>query len=103
MVNAFIIAILLALILPCIGIVVTFKRLSMIGDAFAHVSLSGVAIGLLLGVQPVLASVITCILAALAIEFIRNRLKKYAELSISIIMSLGIGLATVLSGFIRNA
>ncbi len=41
--------VLLALIVPCIGIIVVLKRLSMIGDALSHTSLAGVAGGLLWG------------------------------------------------------
>ena len=47
--RAFIVGILLAAVIPCIGIVVVCKRLSMIGDALSHTSLAGVAIGLILG------------------------------------------------------
>ena len=39
---------------------------------------------------------------AFSIEAIRRRLPKYAEISISIIMSVGIGLASVLSGFVED-
>ena len=51
--RAFIVGILLAIVIPCIGIVVVLKRLSMIGDALSHASLAGVAGGLLIGMNPV--------------------------------------------------
>ena len=41
--RAFIVGILLAAIIPCIGLVIVCKRLSMIGDALSHTSLAGVA------------------------------------------------------------
>ena len=40
--RAFIVGILLAAIIPCIGLVIVCKRLSMIGDALSHTSLAGV-------------------------------------------------------------
>lgn len=43
------------------------------------------------------------IISALGIEFLRKKIPKYAEMSIAIIMSAGIGLAGVLSGFVKNA
>ena len=52
--RAFIVGILLAVITPCIGITIVLKRMSMIGDALSHASLAGVALGLLLGINPVL-------------------------------------------------
>lgn len=101
--RAFIVGILLAVIVPCIGVIVVLKRLSMIGDALAHTSLAGVAAGLVLGINPVLGAVITCIVAAFGIETIRKRLPQYSEMSIAIILAAGIGLAGVLSGFVKNS
>ena len=101
--RAFIVGILLAAVIPCIGIVIVFKRLSMIGDALSHTSLAGVAAGLILGMNPVLAAAAACVIAALGIEYIRRKIPRFSEMSIAIIMSAGVGLAGVLSGFVKNA
>ena len=101
--RAFVVGILLAVITPCIGITIVLKRLSMIGDALSHSSLAGVAIGLLLGINPVLGAVVVCIVAALGIEAIRKKIPRYSELAIAIIMSAGIGLAGVVSGFVKDS
>lgn len=100
--KAFLVGILLAIIIPLIGVIVVLKRLSMIGDALSHTSLAGVALGLLLGIEPIVGAVVVCVIAAFSIETIRRRLPRYAEISISIIMSVGIGLASVLTGFIED-
>ena len=96
--RAFLVGILLALIIPCVGIVIVLKRLSMIGDALSHTSLAGVAAGLLFNINPA-----ACVAAAFGIEAIRKKLPRYAEMSIAIILSAGVGLAGVLSGFVRSA
>ena len=101
--RAFIVAIALGIVVPCIGVIVVLKRLSMIGDALAHTSLAGVAGGLLVNINPVLGAGITCIGAAFTIEWIRKKLPQYAEMSTAIVLSAGVGLAGVLSGFIQNA
>jgi zinc transport system permease protein len=101
--RAFIVGLLLALIIPCVGVIVVFKRLSMIGDALSHMSLAGVAAGLIMGINPIVGAVIACIVAAFGIEAIRKKIPKYAEMSIAIIMAAGIGLAGVLSGYVKNA
>ncbi len=101
--RALLAGVLLAVIIPCIGIIVVLKRLSMIGDALSHTSLAGVAGGLVMGVNPILGAVVATIFAALGIEAVRKRMPQYAEMSIAIIMSAGIGLAGVLSGFVKNA
>ena len=100
--KALLVGVLLGIIVPLIGVVVVLKRLSMIGDALSHTSLAGVALGLILGINPIVGAVVVCMVAAFSIEGIRKALPKYAELSISIIMSVGIGLASILSGFIAD-
>lgn len=101
--RAFVVGILLAGIIPCIGIVIVLKRLSMVGDALSHTSLAGVAAGLLLNVNPVLGATAACVMAAFGIEAIRKKIPQYAEMSIAIVLSAGVGLAGVLSGFVKSA
>lgn len=101
--RAFITGILISIITPCIGVVVVLKRLSMTGDALSHNSLAGVAAGLVLGVNPVLGAVVFSIAAAFGIEKVRKSFPRYSEIAIAIIMSTGIGLAGVLSGFVKNS
>ena len=38
--RAFLVGLLLAIIIPCIGMIVVLKRLSMLGDALSHTSLA---------------------------------------------------------------
>ncbi len=101
--RAFIVGILLAAVIPCIGIVIVFKRMSMIGDALSHTSLAGVAAGLIFGMNPIMAAAAACVIASLGIEWIRRKLPRFSEMSIAIMMSAGIGLAGVLSGFVKSA
>ena len=101
--RAFIVGILLAIIIPCIGIVIVLKRLSLIGDALSHTSLAGVAAGLIIGINPILGATIACIMGALSIEVIRKKFPKYSEMAIAVMMSAGVGLAGVLSGFVKSS
>ncbi|HVJ49375.1 metal ABC transporter permease [Desulfitobacterium sp.] len=101
--RAFITGILIAIITPCIGVVVVLKRLSMTGDALSHNSLAGVAAGLAFEFNPILGAVLFSIAAAFGIERIRKSFPKYSEIAIAIIMSTGIGLAGILSGFVKNS
>ena len=101
--RAFLVGLLLAAVIPCIGMVIVCKHLSMIGDALSHTSLAGVAAGLILGMNPVAAAALACRTASLGIEIIRRKLPRYSEMSIAIVMSAGVGLAGVLSGFVKNA
>lgn len=101
--KAFITGILIAIITPCIGVVVVLKRLSMIGDSLSHNSLAGVAAGLAFGINPILGAVLFSVVAAFGIERVRKSFPKYSEIAIAVIMSTGIGLAGILSGFVKNS
>ena len=101
--KALIVGALLGLIVPLIGALMVSKRLSMIGDALSHMSLAGVSIGLIFNFSPVLGALLTGIISALSIDYIRSRLPQHAETSIAVITSTGIGLAGLLSGLIPNA
>ena len=46
--RAFVVAAIIAVIAPCIGVSIVLKRLSAIGDATSHSALAGIAFGLLL-------------------------------------------------------
>lgn len=101
--RAFIAGIMIAVALPCVGVVIVQKRMSMIGDALSHTSLVGVAAGLLAGFNPVVGAVLACVAGALAIEAVRQKVPENSDLSITVVMAAGIGLAGVLSGFVKTA
>ncbi len=101
--RAFLVAVLIALIAPCIGTTIVLKRLSAIGDAASHSALAGIAFGIVMGINPVLGAVIFAVLAVLGIELFRRKFSYYPELATVIIMSAGIGLTAVVSGFITDS
>lgn len=98
MLRALFAGILVGAVCPLTGLFITLRRMSMIADALSHVCLSGVAAGLLAGVQPVLAASGFALGGALLIEGLREKYKHYAELSIAIILSAGVAAAAVLIG-----
>jgi zinc transport system permease protein len=87
---------LIAVTAPQMGLFLVLRRLAMIGDTLAHVSIAGVALGFLINVYPVAVGLIFAIMASFAIELLRKTYRTYAELSIAIIMSGGIALASLL-------
>ena len=101
--TAFLVGGILAVIVPIIGVVVVFKRMSMIGDALSHTSLAGITLGVILGVNPLIVAIILSVLSALALDYIQRKYPKYQELSIAIVMSLGIGLSALFLNFVKEA
>ncbi|TYQ16581.1 UNVERIFIED_CONTAM: zinc transport system permease protein [Acetivibrio alkalicellulosi] len=101
--RAFIVGILIGVIIPLIGMIMVLKRLSMIGDALSHTALAGVAAGLAFNINPIFAAIIFSVFSALGIEKIRKAIPKYGEIAIAVVMSTGIGLAAILSDYVKNA
>lgn len=95
--RALIAIILLGIVLPMIGLNMTTKRLSMIGDTLSHTSLCGIAIGLAAGTMPIPWAIAISIFAGVLIEFVRNKFTKYSEITLSIVMSLAVGIAGILT------
>lgn len=94
--RALIGGVLIGFMAPLLGVFVVLRRLSLIGDTLAHVSIAGVALGFLLQMYPLSFGIVFALIGALAIEKLRRTYRSYAELSIAIIMAGGIALASVL-------
>ena len=88
----------IGVVCPLVGLFITLRRMSMISDALSHVCLSGVAAGLLMGVQPILSASAFALGGALLIEVLREKYQHYAELSIAIILSAGVAVAAIIIG-----
>ncbi|MEB3101466.1 metal ABC transporter permease [Ferviditalea candida] len=87
---------LIGMMAPLLGTYLVLRRLSMIGDTLAHVSIAGVALGFLIQVYPVVVGLLFALLASFAVEKLRRAYRSYAELSIAIILSGGVALASLL-------
>ena len=100
--RALVIAIFISIVTP-IGNTIVLKRLSSIGDALSHAGLAGVAIGLCFSWSPVVSAIVFSVISALIIEYIRRGFPNYSEMATAIVLSFGVGVAAVFSGFIKNA
>lgn len=96
MVRAFLAGIITSVIAPAIGIFLVTRRYSYMADTLAHVSLAGLAIGYLLGFQPILTALVASVAAALSIEALRAGKKLFGETALSLFLSGGLSLAAVL-------
>lgn len=89
---------LIGAIAPLIGIFLVLRRYSLIADTLSHVSLAGVAVGLLLNINPLLTALGASVFSSLAIERLRESKKIYGESALSIFLSGSLALAIVLIG-----
>lgn len=86
----------IAVIAPLIGMFLVLRRYSLIADTLAHVSLAGVAVGLLLKINPLITAIISAVLSSLLIERLRMSKRIYGESALSIFLSGSLALAIVL-------
>ena len=86
----------LAMTAPLIGSFLVARRYSLMADALAHVSLFGVGLGLLLGIHPLAAALVTALLTAWVIEGIRERQGGSADTLLAIFLWGGLAGAVVL-------
>lgn len=96
MVRAFWAGMIVAIIAPLIGSFLVVRRLSLIADALSHVALTGVAIGLLIGVNPLITTIICTVLTAYIIEEIRENEHVSAESVLAMVLPGGLALALIL-------
>lgn len=100
---ALITGLIIGIVAPFMGVFLVVRRLSLIADALSHITLAGVAGGLLIGEwvaaisgwDPILFGMIFAVIGALLIEQLRKTYKHYQDLAIPIILTAGIGLAVV--------
>ena len=69
--RALIVGLLLAALMAILGVVVVLRRLSFFSDAIGHAALTGIAIGLLLQINPFISALIYTLLVAIAISGVR--------------------------------
>jgi len=94
--NAFMIAILISILCPLIGMFLVLKRYSMMGDTLSHASFAGVAAGLMVHIHPILSAFCLTSIFGVLIEILRRHFKNYAELILVVILSLSVGIAITL-------
>lgn len=100
---AFLTGIMIGIIAPLLGVFIVVRRLSLIADALSHVTLSGIALSLLLSknvsslanLNPLYIGMGFSVVGSLFIERLRSVYKHYQELAIPIILSAGIGLGVI--------
>lgn len=90
---------LVAFIAPLIGIFLVLRRYSLIADTLAHISLAGIALGLLLGWNPVFTALGTTVVSSLGIEKLRTSKKIYGESALALFLSGSLAFAVVLLSF----
>lgn len=93
---AFLAMVAIASFAPILGIFLILRRQSLMSDTLSHVSLAGVAFGLLLGLDTSLSTIVIVIAAAVFLEYLRTLYKDFMEIGTAILMSTGLALSLIM-------
>ena len=102
MVKALIAAAIAGLATPAVGTYLVQRRLSLMGDGIGHISVTGVALGLLTGTSPTVTAVIVAIIGAVAIEALRASGRASGDVALALIFYGGLAGGLMLVSFAGN-
>jgi zinc transport system permease protein len=78
-----------ALACAWVGLFLILRKEAMIGDGIAHTAFGGIALGLFLGVNPILTSLLVSILAVLGISYMRRKGLAQSDSAIAVMLAVG--------------
>ena len=93
--RAFLAVIAMSLFSPVLGTFLILRRQSLMSDTLSHVSLSGVAFGLVLGISPTISTIAIVLIAAVFLEYLRTVYKNFMEIGTAILMSTGLAVSLI--------
>jgi ABC-type Mn2+/Zn2+ transport system permease subunit len=85
-----------------IGVYVVLRGLAFIGAGIAHASFGGVALGFLLGINPILAAVVFCLVTAWGIAWTSRRAEVREDTAIGIFFAATMALGILFIGLMRD-
>jgi ABC-type Mn2+/Zn2+ transport system permease subunit len=92
--------ILVAVLTSWMGILVVLRQSSFFGDAIAHSSLMGIALGLLLGINPIAVAAIYAIFVSFLLPFLRKHSHLPQDSLLGFILPFSMGLGVILLALI---
>jgi zinc transport system permease protein len=97
--RALLAGIILGLLLACLGVFVTLRRMAFFGDGVAHASLAGIALAILAGLSPLPIALIWAVVIAIFIFFLERKIKLPTDTLIGILFTASMALGIVLMRF----
>ncbi len=93
---------LVAVIAPLIGIFLVLRGYSLIADTLAHVSLAGIALGLLIGVNPIFTALLSTAFASLGMDRLRSSQKIHGESALALFLSGSLAVAILMLSMAKS-
>jgi ABC-type Mn2+/Zn2+ transport system permease subunit len=100
--RALLASVLIGTVSAVIGVYVVLRGLAFIGAGIAHASFGGVALGFLLGINPLLTAVVFCLLTAWGIAWTSRRAEVKEDAAIGIFFAATMALGILFIGLMRG-
>ena len=98
--RALIGGVLVAVLVSLMGVLVVLRQSSFFGDAIAHASLTGVALGLLMNLNPILVAAVYAVVVSLFLPYLKKFSKLPMDSLLGFIMPFSMGLGVMLLAFL---
>jgi zinc transport system permease protein len=96
--RALLAALLVGVAAPSVGVYLVQRRLALVGDGLGHIALTGVAIGILTGMAPVLTALGVAVVGAIVVELVRLNGRTGGDVALAMLFYGGIAGGVVLIG-----
>ena len=93
--RAVVVGVMSAVVSGTIGAFLIQRRLSLLADSLAHTSFGGIALGLYLGLNPLLSALVVSIVGATTLSELRRRTTLTGDAMTAVIFSSGLALGVV--------
>jgi zinc transport system permease protein len=100
--NALIGGVVAAAACASVGLFLILKKEAMIGDGIAHTAFGGIALGLLLGVNPLFAALGVSVLSVFGISYMRRKGIAASDSAIAVMLALGFSTGLIIISVVRG-
>lgn len=100
--RALVVGILIGLTTAVLGVFVTLRKMSFFSDAISHSALVGIALGILLHINPFLAAVGFVVLIAVSMGFVTERSKLSPDTVIGVFFSSSVALGVLIISLLKG-
>lgn len=100
--NAVIGGILIGVVCAWVGLFLVLRKESMIVDGTAHTAFGGLALGMLLGIDPFITAFITSIFSIFMINYMRSRGLAQSDSAIALMLAIGFSIGLIVISMTRG-
>ena len=93
--NALLGGVVAAIACALVGLFLILKKEAMLGDGLSHTAFGGIALGLLLGVNPLLTALGVSVLAVFGISYMRRKGIAPSDSAIAVMLALGFSIGLI--------